>query len=80
MRIAACRLGTVALSTAARRAVAADATHVNVLECMTTSARTLRMLTDHLGLPRLAVDSGSGPAVQPAAFDDGRSQERGFAR
>ncbi len=43
--------------------------HVNVPEYMTTSAGTFRILTDHLGSPRLLVDSGSGAVVQRMDYD-----------
>ncbi len=43
--------------------------HVNVPEYMTTSAGTYRIIHDHLGSPRLVVDSGSGAVVQRMDYD-----------
>jgi RHS repeat-associated protein len=43
--------------------------HVNVPEYMTTSAGTFRILTDHLGSPRLVVDTASGAVVQRMDYD-----------
>ncbi|HJW76259.1 MAG TPA: hypothetical protein VJ787_11445, partial [Thermoleophilia bacterium] len=43
--------------------------HVNVPEYMTTSAGTFRILTDHLGSPRLVVDTSSGAVVQRMDYD-----------
>jgi RHS repeat-associated protein len=43
--------------------------HVNVPEYMTTSAGTFRILTDHLGSPRLVVDASSGAVVQRMDYD-----------
>jgi hypothetical protein len=44
-------------------------TRVNVPEYMTTSAGTYRILTDHLGSPRLVVDTASGAVVQRMDYD-----------
>lgn len=38
--------------------------HVNVPEYMTTGGHTYRILTDHLGSPRLVVDTSSGAVAQ----------------
>jgi YD repeat-containing protein len=43
--------------------------HVNVPEYMTTSAGTFRILMDHLGSPRLVVDTTSGAVVQRMDYD-----------
>jgi RHS repeat-associated protein len=43
--------------------------HVNVPEYMTTSAGTFRFIHDHLGSPRLVVDSSSGAVVQRMDYD-----------
>jgi RHS repeat-associated protein len=43
--------------------------HVNVPEYMTTSAGAFRILTDHLGSPRLVVDTASGAVVQRMDYD-----------
>jgi uncharacterized protein RhaS with RHS repeats len=43
--------------------------HVNVPEYMTTSSGTYRFIHDHLGSPRLVVDSTSGAVVQRMDYD-----------
>lgn len=43
--------------------------HVNVPEYMTTSAGNFRIIHDHLGSPRLVVDTGSGAVVQRMDYD-----------
>jgi RHS repeat-associated protein len=43
--------------------------HVNVPEYMTTSAGTFRFIHDHLGSPRLVVDTSSGAVVQRMDYD-----------
>src|SRR3990172_4805785 len=43
--------------------------HVNVPEYMTTSAGTYRFIHDHLGSPRLVVDTTSGAVVQRMDYD-----------
>jgi len=43
--------------------------HVNVPEYMTTSAGTFRILTDHLGSPRLVVHTASGAVAQRMDYD-----------
>jgi RHS repeat-associated protein len=42
---------------------------VNVPEYMTTASGTFRIITDHLGSPRLVVDTSSGAAVQRMDYD-----------
>jgi RHS repeat-associated protein len=43
--------------------------HVNVPEYMTTSSGTFRFIHDHLGSPRLVVDTTSGTVVQRMGYD-----------
>jgi RHS repeat-associated protein len=43
--------------------------HVNVPEYMTTGAGTFRIVTDHLGSPRLVVNSGTGAVAQRMDYD-----------
>jgi len=43
--------------------------HVNVPEYMNTSAGTFRILTDHLGSPRLVVSSSTGALAQRMDYD-----------
>jgi RHS repeat-associated protein len=43
--------------------------HVNVPEYMTTSAGTFRILTDHLGSPRLVMNTASGAVAQRMDYD-----------
>jgi RHS repeat-associated protein len=43
--------------------------HVNVPEYMTTSAGTFRILTDHLGSPRLVVNTANGAVAQRMDYD-----------
>ena len=43
--------------------------HVNVPEYMSTSSGTYRFVHDHLGSPRLLVDSSSGAVVQRMDYD-----------
>jgi RHS repeat-associated protein len=43
--------------------------HTNVPEYMTTSAGTFRILTDHLGSPRLVVNTASGAVAQRMDYD-----------
>jgi RHS repeat-associated protein len=43
--------------------------YVNVPEYMTTSAGTFRVIHDHLGSPRLVVDSSSGAVAQRMDYD-----------
>lgn len=45
-------------------------THVNVPEYMVTAASTFRIITDHLGSPRLIVDTASGAIVQRLDYDE----------
>jgi YD repeat-containing protein len=56
-------------ATGAVKATFVYATHVNVPEYMTTSAGTFRILTDHLGSPRLVVDTSSGAVAQRMDYD-----------
>ncbi len=43
--------------------------HVNVPEYMTTASGTFRILTDHLGSPRLVMDTVSGAVAQRLDYD-----------
>jgi RHS repeat-associated protein len=45
-------------------------TRVNVPEYIVTGGATLRVITDHLGSPRLVVDAISGSAVQYIEYDE----------
>jgi RHS repeat-associated protein len=45
-------------------------TQVNVPEYMVTAAGTYRIVTDHLGSPRLVVDVSTGAVVQRMDFDE----------
>jgi RHS repeat-associated protein len=55
--------------TGAVRATFVYGLHVNVPEYMTTSAGTFRILHDHLGSPRLVVDTTSGAVAQRMDYD-----------
>jgi RHS repeat-associated protein len=46
------------------------ATHVNVPDYMIRGGVTYRILTDHLGSPRLVVDAVTGAVAQAMAFDE----------
>ena len=45
-------------------------THINVPEYMTTSAGTFRIVTDHLGSPRLIVNTSTGTIAQRIDYDE----------
>jgi len=45
-------------------------THVNVPEYMVTSAGTFRIVTDHLGSPRLVINTVSGAIAQRLDYDE----------
>jgi len=46
------------------------ATHVNVPDYMVKGGVTWRLLTDHLGSPRLVVDAATGAVAQAMSFDE----------
>jgi RHS repeat-associated protein len=45
-------------------------THVNVPEYMVTASGTFRIVTDHLGSPRVVVDAASGAIIQRVDYDE----------
>ncbi|HZZ84375.1 MAG TPA: RHS repeat-associated core domain-containing protein [Anaeromyxobacteraceae bacterium] len=55
--------------TGAAKATFVYGLHVNVPEYMVTATSTYRILTDHLGSPRLVVDTASGAVVQRMDYD-----------